>query len=66
MVAVPTRHQFTVDDLKQFVAAGVLSEDDRVELIEGDLIDMSPINAPHADTVDLFTDHLIEQIGRAV
>ena len=65
MVAVPTRHQFTVDDVKQFVAAGVLTEDDRVELVEGDLIDMSPINEPHADTVDLFTDHLIEQIGRA-
>lgn len=64
MVAVPTRHQFTVDDLKQFVAAGVLSEDDRVELIEGDLIDMSPINEPHADTVDLFTDHLVNQIGQ--
>lgn len=65
MVAVPTRHQFTVDDVKQFVAAGVLSEDDRVELIEGDLIDMSPINEPHADTVDLFTDHLVDQIGSA-
>ena len=63
MVAVPTRHQFTVDDLKQFVAAGVLSEDDRVELIEGDLIDMSPINEPHEDVIDMFIDHLVPQIS---
>ncbi len=65
MVAVPTRHQFTVDDLKQFVAAGVLSEDDRVELIEGDLIDMSPINEPHEDVIDMFFDHLVGQIEKA-
>lgn len=52
MVAVPTRHQFTTEDLRHFVAVGVLSEDDRVELIDGDLIDMSPINEPHANTVD--------------
>ncbi|HEX5164609.1 MAG TPA: Uma2 family endonuclease [Thermomicrobiales bacterium] len=64
MVAVPTRHKFTVDELKQFVAAGVLSEDDRVELIEGDLIDMSPINEPHEDAIDMFNDHLVDQIGR--
>lgn len=62
MVAVPTRHQFTVDDLKQFVAAGVLSEDDRVELIEGDLIDMSPINEPHAETVDTLNDNLLPRV----
>jgi len=59
MVAVPTRHQFTVDDLKQFVATGVLSEDDRIELIEGELFDMSPINEPHADTVDTLNESLL-------
>jgi Uma2 family endonuclease len=64
MVAVPTRHQFTVDDLKQFVAAGVLSEDDRVELIEGDLIDMSPINEPHAETVDTLNESLLPRVQR--
>ena len=62
MVAVPTRHQFTVDDLKQFVAAGVLSEDDRVELVEGDLIDMSPINEPHAETVDTLNESLLPRV----
>ncbi|MDQ3549163.1 MAG: Uma2 family endonuclease [Chloroflexota bacterium] len=64
MVAVPVRHQFTVDDLRQFVAVGVLSEDDRVELIEGELFDMSPINEPHEDTIDMFFDQLVSQIGQ--
>jgi Uma2 family endonuclease len=64
MVAVPVRHQFTFDDLRQFVAIGVLSEDDRVELIDGDLIDMSPINMPRAEAVDSLVELLIERIRR--
>ena len=35
MVVVPARHQFTVDDLKQFVAAGVLSEDEGASVCSG-------------------------------
>jgi Uma2 family endonuclease len=62
MVAVPVRHQFTFDDLRQFVAIGVLSEDDRVELIEGDLIDMSPINMPHAQIVDTLNEMFVQRV----
>lgn len=32
--------------------AGILDEDSRVELIEGELIEMSPIGTPHASTID--------------
>jgi hypothetical protein len=62
MVAVPVRHQFTFDDLRQFVAIGVLSEDDRVELIEGDLIDISPINMPHAQIVDTLNEMFVQRV----
>jgi Uma2 family endonuclease len=64
MTAAPARHQFTVDDLQQLVAAGVIDDDDRVELIEGDLIDMSPINEPHAQTVDTLNELLMPAVRR--
>jgi hypothetical protein len=40
--AVP-RHRLTVDDYHRLGEAGILGEDDRVELLEGQLVDMSPI-----------------------
>jgi Uma2 family endonuclease len=45
------RWTFTVDEVYQMLAAGILTEDDRVELIEGELIKMSPIGERHAACV---------------
>jgi Uma2 family endonuclease len=42
------RHRFTVDDVDRMVASGVLGEDDRVELLDGELVDMSPPGPEHA------------------
>jgi Uma2 family endonuclease len=44
------RRKFTVDEVMQMVSAGILDEDDRVELIEGELYLMSPQDPPHAGT----------------
>ncbi|HZU77685.1 MAG TPA: Uma2 family endonuclease [Dehalococcoidia bacterium] len=42
----------SADEFMQMIAAGILDEDERVELIEGVMIKMSPINPPHGDTVE--------------
>ena len=47
------RRRFTVDEYHKMGEAGILDEDDRVELLEGEIVKMSPINVPHAVCVDL-------------
>ncbi|MCP4426371.1 MAG: Uma2 family endonuclease [Chloroflexi bacterium] len=55
------RRLFTVSDYHQMAQTGVLTADDRVELIRGEIIAISPIGVRHAACVarltDLFTFH---------
>lgn len=53
-MAVAVR-RFTVDEVQRMVQAGILHEDDRVELLDGQLVEMSPINPPHASCVKRLT-----------
>jgi Uma2 family endonuclease len=48
---VAERRRFTVDEYHKLATAGVLSADDRVELVEGELIQMPPIGSRHAGLV---------------
>ena len=50
------RRRFTSAEYHQMVEAGILAEDDRVELIEGEIIEMSPIGRHHAATVRRLSD----------
>jgi Uma2 family endonuclease len=52
MSALIQRRRFTVDDYHRMGDAGILLEDDRVELIYGEIIAMSPIGNPHNAAVD--------------
>ena len=59
---LPRRHRLTVSDYYRMAEVGILAPDARVELIDGDIIDMAPPGSLHADTVD----HLNELLGRSV
>jgi Uma2 family endonuclease len=47
----PQRHPITVGEYVRMGATGVLGPEARVELIDGEIIDMPPIGAPHAGGV---------------
>jgi Uma2 family endonuclease len=56
------RRHFNVTEYYRMAAAGVLKEDDRVELIEGEIVEMNPIGSRHAACVARLTRFL----GRSV
>lgn len=47
----PRRHRITLMEYHQMGEAGIFGEDDRIELLEGELFDMAPIGSIHANTV---------------
>jgi len=57
----PTR--MTVERYFGLVEAGVLSHDDRVELLEGVIVAMTPSNPPHAAAVCLAAEALRDALG---
>jgi Uma2 family endonuclease len=62
--AVPVKHkQFAVDEYDQMIAAGVFGEDERLELIEGEIIEMSPIGPAHLAYVNRLNHLLVQQVG---
>jgi len=56
-------HRFTVDDYHAMAAAGALKPDDRVELIDGEILDMTPIGSRHAAAVDILNRWLVIGCG---
>ena len=62
-----TKKLFNVDEYYRMLDAGILTENDRVELIEGEIIQMSPIGNRHMSCVDRATDLFVSAFkGRAV
>src|SRR5271165_6986138 len=59
-----TRRALTVAEYHRMGEVGILTEDDRVELIEGELIAMSPIGSEHSGTVNVLTHCLVQAVGQ--
>jgi Uma2 family endonuclease len=56
MTQLPTPYRFRVSDYHEMARAGILTEDDRVELLEGVIVAMRPIGSRHAYCVFHLTE----------
>ena len=61
-----TRWRFSVDDYYRMGEVGILPHDARVELINGDVIQMPPIGSHHQGTVNGTEELFRERLGRRV
>ena len=57
------RHRLSVDEYHRMGSTGILPEDSRVELINGEIIDMAPIGSRHAAAVRQLTHILSRAVG---
>ncbi len=66
MADVLTRRRFTVEEYHRMGEAGILPEDERVELIEGEIVKVTPIGARHAGSVNRLNSLWTSRLGNRV
>jgi Uma2 family endonuclease len=67
MAVAVQRYRFTVDQYHRMGDAGIIDPDCRVELVNGEIFEMSPIDPWHAGVVDFLTNHFaVGLAGRAI
>ena len=67
MAVQPAARRFTVEEYHRTADAGVFGEDDRVELLEGEIVEMAPIGSRHAACVRRLNEVFGERLrGRAI
>ena len=59
-------HLLSVSDYYRMAQAGILTEDEHVELINGELFDMAPIGSFHADFIDRLARLFFKQADDSV
>ena len=62
-----SRLKFSSDRYEQMIELGVLTKQDRVELIEGEIVEMSPIGPSHNACTDILTEKFVLALaGKAI
>src|SRR5436190_21054927 len=54
----PRLHRFTVDQYHRMIEKGIITENDKVELIDGQIVNMSPVGPSHYCAVQKLDDAL--------
>ncbi len=58
--------KFTIEQYHKMADVGILHEQDRVELIRGEIIEMSPIGLKHAATVNRLNQLFQQKLGQRI
>ena len=62
-MVVATRRKFTIEEYHQLVDLGFFTENDRIELIRGEIIDMAPKRTPHSVCNSILFGELYKLLG---
>lgn len=57
------RRLFSVQEYYQMAEAGILNPDERIELIEGEIVEMSPVGGPHIKRINAINKLLVSRLG---
>ncbi|MEL7074324.1 MAG: Uma2 family endonuclease [Cyanobacteria bacterium J06648_1] len=64
MVATTRKKIFTIDEYHRLVDLGFFTENDRIELIRGEIVEIAPKRTPHSVCNSLLWKQLYELVGK--
>jgi len=64
VAALPHQHLHTVEDYYRMAESGILKPEDKVELIEGVIVDMVPIGCKHTALVKKLNQILVDAVSK--
>jgi len=57
------RWRFTVDEYERMGQVGIFNDDDRVELLDGEIVNMTPIGPVHAGAINRVAELLFQRLA---
>jgi Uma2 family endonuclease len=58
------RRRFTISEFEKMIRKGVFEEDERIELIDGEIVEMSPLELPHMVCVSRLNLWFTSRLGQ--